>query len=97
MQFIHGDIKLQNIVAEEDKKLFLIDFNSSVKFIDENNKHVNNLWDHKFPGNLMFASMNICCGSSLSRRDDIESIIYLMVYLTNNKILPWSQFQDDLI
>ena len=38
----------------------------------------------------MFASENSCWGDSKSRRDDIESIIYLMIYLINGNVLPWS-------
>lgn len=41
----------------------------------------------------MFSSMHICRGSSQSRRDDIESILYIMVYMLKKHLLPWSKFQ----
>lgn len=41
----------------------------------------------------MFASLNSCRGNNKSRRDDIESIFYLMIYLYNNNFLPWRDFR----
>lgn len=41
----------------------------------------------------MFASLNSCRGNNKSRRDDIESVFYLMIYLYNNNYLPWRDFQ----
>jgi len=41
----------------------------------------------------MFASFNVCRGESLSRRDDIESFLYMLVYLLSGESLPWSQLQ----
>lgn len=43
----------------------------------------------------MFMSMNVARGSTLSRRDDIESVFYLLFYLLNRHKLPWNKFQDD--
>lgn len=41
----------------------------------------------------MFASLNSCRGNNKSRRDDIESIFYLLIYLYNNNYLPWRDFK----
>jgi len=41
----------------------------------------------------MFASLNSCRGNNKSRRDDIESIFYLMIYLYNGNYLPWRDFK----
>ena len=40
--------------------------------------------------NVMFESFHRSRGSKLSRRDDIESLIYVLLYLLNNGILPWT-------
>jgi hypothetical protein len=37
----------------------------------------------------MFASLNSCKGFNKSRRDDIESVLYIIIYLLNKKYLPW--------
>ena len=41
----------------------------------------------------MFASLNACRGNNKSRRDDIESAFYVLIYLLNGQKLPWSDFQ----
>ena len=46
-----------------------------------------------FSGNFMFASLNSCRGNNKSRRDDIESIFYLIIYLYNENYLPWRDFK----
>jgi casein kinase I family protein HRR25 len=74
----------------------LIDFGSSFEIWDKNGKHKPFVAIKKFTGNLMFASANICRGATLSRRDDIESLIYIYVYLLNNHELPWSKWQKAL-
>ena len=53
-------------------------------------KHKPQEFDNKVDENLMFQSINRCRGSNLSRRDDIESLIYIMAYLLNDHKLPWS-------
>jgi hypothetical protein len=45
-----------------------------------------------FSGNFMFASLNSCRGNNKSRRDDIDSIFYLIIYLYNQNFLPWKDF-----
>jgi hypothetical protein len=39
----------------------------------------------------MFASNNGCRGKNKSRRDDIQSVMLLLVYLLNGNKLPWSE------
>ena len=41
----------------------------------------------------MFASLNSCRGNNKSRRDDIESLFYLIIYLYNENYLPWKDFK----
>jgi hypothetical protein len=40
----------------------------------------------KFKGNMLFASKNSFIGHTLSRRDDIITIMYMLVFLVNGKI-----------
>ena len=39
-------------------------------------------------GTALFASINAHKGSELSRRDDIESLVYTLIYLITGT-LPW--------
>ena len=60
--------------------------------MNESGQHVEDKKEYKFTGNLMFCSTNVCRGSNLSRRDDIESIIYLLIHLLSRRRkreLPW--------
>jgi len=48
----------------------------------------------RFSGNFIFASLNSCRGYNKSRRDDIESLFYLLIYMLNGNDLPWSNFEE---
>ena len=63
--YVHGDLKLHNMChGIEDKRVRLIDFGVSHKYIDELGKHKVDFNNDKkkMVGNLMFASVNICKG-----------------------------------
>ena len=83
--------------ADDPKKIYLIDFGSSFLFTNGDGSHKIDKFDHTYTGNLMFSSMGICSGSSLSRRDDIESIIYMLIYMLNKNTLPWTKFQQPVL
>lgn len=51
----------------------------------------------KFSGNFLFASLNSCRGNNKSRRDDVESTLYIMIYLLNNNYLPWCDIEHQYI
>ena len=73
--------------------MHLIDFGLATRYRDaKTDAHKSERHLGHFSGNFMFASINQICGYSLSRRDDCESAIYLLVYLLNKGTLPWSDF-----
>lgn len=93
--FVHNDLKLDNIlVGDKDRhQIYLIDFGLSCKFYEEDGRtHVKKKYIEKFSGNFLFASLNSCRGNNKSRRDDIQSCLYIMVYLLNKNYLPWCDF-----
>jgi len=91
--FIHRDITPNNFVmglGKKNNQLYLIDFGLSKRFKDK--RKGNHLSfhedDRKIYGNHRYASLNASLGKEHSRRDDIESIGYILMYFIKGK-LPW--------
>ena len=95
MGFVHNDIKLENIVVgfEDPNRLYLIDFGLTQKYLTGEGKHVEKKALNKFSGNFLFGSLNSCRGYNKSRRDDVESIFYVLIFLLNHSYLPWNDFE----
>jgi len=79
--FIHRDIKPENFLLTLSKptKVVLIDFGISKPYLI-NNQHINFKCKHKFIGTLNFASINTHNFYEQSRRDDLESVAYMLIY-----------------
>ena len=94
MNFVHNDIKLENILVghKHSNLLYLIDFGLASNFLTEEGEHIEKIQMYQFSGNILFASLNACRGNNKSRRDDIESAFYVLIYLLNDATLPWSDF-----
>lgn len=86
---IHRDIKPDNFLYNiNNDKLFIIDFGFCKPFII-NNKHIREKKTNNIIGSLTYASINAHELNELSRRDDLESIAYMLIFLYLNN-LPWS-------
>lgn len=84
---IHRDIKPENfMIGFNDKKetIHIIDFGFSKKYIN-NGKHIELRKNRDIVGTPNFISDNIKNGLEPSRRDDLISIIYILVYLYLNQ------------
>ena len=86
--FIHNDIKLENIILDnvDSTRLKLIDFGVSRPYLNENGEHID-FGPCSFSGNVIFSSPNSMQEVTLSRRDDLISLTYLMLYLTEGNML----------
>ena len=89
---IHRDIKPANInlgVGNMEKFLFLIDFGLSRKYRSSTTKkHYPFEQTKKLVGNARYSSINALEGGTQSRRDDLESLGYMLIYLCLGR-LPW--------
>ena len=101
IQFIHSnnilhlDIKPNNfLVGKNDNSLiYIIDFGFARKYrSSRTGRHVKFSKNTYFSGNLKYSSANTMKGIIPSRRDDLESLGYMLIYLYKQK-LPW----DNLI
>jgi len=74
--------------------LYLIDFGLSKKYIDpKTGEHVKFKNNHRLNGTARFASIHALEGYELSRRDDLESLGYVLVYLLKGN-LPWTRIKN---
>ena len=92
--YLHRDIKLDNICIgneENTNTLYLIDFGLAKRFKDnKTNQHIP-YRERKllsFIGNERYASYNVHLGLEQSRRDDLISIGYNLIYMLKGG-LPW--------
>ena len=100
--FIHCDIKPDNFVLglkqEKNMKdidknnftLYLIDYGLAEPYMNLKTKvHKKPKENQGHKGTIDFCSINSHMGLSLSRRDDLESLAYCLIYLYLGK-LPWT-------
>lgn len=86
---LHRDVKPANFVLGLDgaQTLHSIDFGLARPFL-VGGRHVPFREGLRFAGTARFASLGASCGLEPSRRDDMESIGYVLVYLLRG-FLPW--------
>lgn len=98
---IHRDIKPENFMISKSriqdhpddqerlivKKINIIDFGLSRIYIKDG-QHIPNKANTPIVGTMRYISTHIHEGNVYSRRDDIISILYVMIYLLKGR-LPW--------
>lgn len=88
---IHRDIKPENILMGKGKEanfVYIIDFGISKIYRDSQGRHIIYRENKPFIGTTRYASISSHLGRELSRKDDLESLGYVLVFLLRGS-LPW--------
>ncbi|OHT04776.1 CK1 family protein kinase [Tritrichomonas foetus] len=89
---IHGDIKPENFMlglGNNENKVFMIDFGLSRNYRDPKTHQHIPFSEHKpFSGTARYSSIWALRGNEQSRRDDMEGLAYVWLWLLNGTV-PW--------
>jgi len=94
---LHRDIKLQNFLTgwKNSSSFYVCDFGLSDFYVDpQNNAHIPLTKGHSRYGTVRYASLNNHRGIEQSRRDDLESLGFVLIYAAKGAV-PWQTIRNE--
>jgi len=96
--FIHRDVKPDNFLmgcGPRSSQVYIIDFGLAKKYRDSRTQtHIPYRENKSLTGTARYVSINTHLGIEQSRRDDLESVAYVMIYFVKGS-LPWQGLKAD--
>jgi len=96
--FIHRDIKPENFLIGAGKKMstvYCIDFGLSKRYkCPKSGQHISFKQRNGITGTPRYCSLNAHRSFEQSRRDDLESIGNIIIYMSRHGNLPWMHAED---
>ena len=92
---LHRDVKPDNFMLGSNKQLYLIDFGLCKRY-DYDGQHIEEIHNPNktIIGSVNFVSLNVHNGIEPGRRDDLESCIYIILFLLQGGQLSWFKERD---
>ena len=92
---VHSDLSPARFLfgrGKKNNKMFMCNFSKTKRYRDNKTLELHPLIEGNLEhSNLLFSSINFHKGVKASRRDDMESILLMMIYFL--KGLPWESVQ----
>ena len=92
---LHRDIKPDNLMINERKQVYVIDFGLSKWFLDSSGNHMKEKTNKSMVGTIKYSSINVHNGIEPSRRDDLESLCYTFMSLYGKELM-WANVCEEL-
>ena len=92
---VHRDLKPENILmgkGDKHNQCFIVDFGISKVYRDSSGTHIPYRDKKSFIGTTRYASICAHNGIEISRKDDLESLVYVLIFLYKGN-LPWQNLK----
>lgn len=100
--YLHRDLKPDNFVCgngDEHSNIYIVDYGLAKQFRDSDGNHIplEHFHEREMEGTARYCSINAHFSIPMSRRDDLESLGYILIYFMMGGQLPWMGLKKDKV